>query len=156
MTKPLLLLFFSCLQFTILAQDVRPSRYQERLKSVQTSVKEYNYMMQGYRLQEANGFDMKSGYTFSKEYTEYIGGYTFKAKDLLKDDGKHYVGTMILISDSKGNEEYICIPYMNESLMSIHRAHLVQIMKSKKLAQAYSEFNSKRSAFSSALSYGGE
>ncbi|MGB0521981.1 MAG: hypothetical protein ACPGJS_03425 [Flammeovirgaceae bacterium] len=145
-----ILLIFSTL-YVFGQYDAR--NIEQKLKAIQTTQAEYDYMMIGYQEQQAFGLDMKAGYELHNEYSAEITGYVFTAKDLIRKETNQYVGTMIHVKAPNGKEEYIGIPYMNEDLMDIHKVHLTYIMRNKRLYKAYSEFYTKRMAVTAAKSF---
>lgn len=145
-------LILLCFTFQAFGQEELKT-INEKLAAMQTTQKEYDYMMEGYKEQKDYALNMKPGYTLGNFYSAKINGFTFTARDLIRKETDQYVGTIIHIKAGNGAEEYVAIPYMNEDLMDIHRAHLKYILRKKQLSEAYSKFHSKRIAVASASAY---
>lgn len=142
------IILFSIIGFQAVGQDyaLLAKGNKGEVKKIATTQAEYEFMLEG-----ELDLGRQQTYSGSGSYKDYIGEYIFESMDIMKGVELRYIGTVIKVIDKRGQEEIICIPYLNKKLITAHQAHMKKILKSPRFASAYFEFMSRRSAFINAV-----
>lgn len=105
-------------------------------KNLQTTLDEYNYMLNGYKIAIENSMDIKSGYTVQDLGTVDIDGYKFQYNSFIRNDSKFICGIIIRCLSAWGNKYFIVLPIKNNELMADYTKSLDKF--DKQFLQAYS------------------
>lgn len=82
-----------------------------------TTLKEYNYLTKGLKIQLESGLDVIAGYTLQRLHNEKIGNYNFEVKALIyQQSNKCKAISVVITSTVSVKSYYICIPQSNTQL----------------------------------------
>lgn len=84
-----------------------------------TTLEEYNYLTQGYKISLENGSDFKKGYELKKYDEDKYAAFTITYHLFIHTETKKTKAILIIISKDKSKkdkEEYLCLPINNDDL----------------------------------------
>lgn len=107
--------------FSTIISFSQQAQWDAPLPEYSTTLKEYNYLTKGLKIEAENGLDIIDGYSLEKISSEKISNYYFDARALFHLKSKLIKAISIVIeSKVSGNKYYICIPYANNSLTEMY------------------------------------
>lgn len=103
---------------TSLSAFAQQGQWDAPLPETATTVKEYNYLTKGLKIQLESGLDVIDGYSLLRGENKKLGNYNFNAQYLYKkSENKIKAMSIIITSNVSGKTYYLCVPYQNKQLL---------------------------------------
>lgn len=90
-------------------------------EKVSTSEEEYKYLTEGYKLQQSNGSDLKSGYEIVKIEENQANGYSITYSLFNHKESQQTKALSIVLTKDKDKKDkmiYLCLPFNNTDLFT--------------------------------------
>lgn len=88
-------------------------------QNVSTTIDEYNYLTQGYKIQLETGGDFKKGYQLNQFEKVNASNFEITYSYLIEEESKKAKAILIVIKKEKDKDDkirYLCLPFNNKEL----------------------------------------